>query len=247
MAPFEEFSDPRLVALYDFIDSVRSDAPFYARLAADLGVTSVIDVGCGTGAITCDLARLGYRVTGIDPAPAMLEVARARPGGHLVRWIEGDAANLDGPPADLALMTAHVAQVISDEAAWQATLAATQRALRSGGHLIFDSRNPAVEAWRSWTPEASRRRIEATPWGPVDVWIQSTEVRGDLVQYEIHYRFTATGEELISSNVLRFRTLDELTHALGAAGFEVRMVFGDWDRSPMSATSPEMIVMATRN
>lgn len=247
MAPFEEFSDPRLVALYDLIDPVRTDTPFYVGLAAGLDVSSIIDVGCGTGVIACELARLGYRVTGVDPAPAMLDIARTRLGGHLVRWIEGDAVSIDGPPADLAMMTAHVAQVISDDDTWRQTLAATYRALRLGGHLVFDSRNPRVEAWRAWKPEPSRTRVEDTPWGPVDVWFQSAEARGDLVQYEIHYRFVHSGEELVSANVLRFRTEAELTQALAAEGFEVREVFGDWDRNPLTETSPEMIFVATRD
>lgn len=243
---FQEFSDPRLVALYDLIDPVRADTPFYVRLAASLDVSSIIDVGCGTGAVTCELARHGYRVTGVDPASAMLDVARGRPGGHLVRWVEGDATAIDGPPADLAIMTAHVAQVISDEDAWRTTLAATRRALRPGGHLVFDSRNPAAEAWRTWTPDISRTRIDS-PWGPVDLWFQSPEARGDLVRYEIHYRFVRSGDELVSANALRFRTEAALSQALSAEGFAVQEIFGDWDGNPLTRTSPEMIFVATRD
>ncbi len=205
-----------------------------------------MDIGCGTGAITCALALQRYRVTGIDPALAMLEVARHRPGGDLVRWIEGDASSLDGPPADLAIMTAHVAQVISDQDAWRATLAATYRTLRPGSHVAFESRNPAAQAWLAWTPEASRQRFDM-PLGAVDVWFELTEVAGDLVRYDIHYRFARSGEELASSNELRFRSQAELGRSLTDAGFSVRDVFGDWDRSPVSAQSPELIFVATRN
>ncbi len=205
-----------------------------------------MDIGCGTGEINCALALRGYRVTGVDPAPAMLEVARHRPGGNLVRWLEGDARRLDGPPADLAIMTAHVAQVIHDQDAWRAALAATHRALRPGGHLAFESRNPEARAWLAWTPEASRQRVE-TPVEAVDVWSDLTEVTGDLVRYDIHYRLTSDGEELVSSNVLRFRSQAELGRSLTNAGFEVRHVFGDWYRSPVSAETPELIFIATRN
>lgn len=130
MAVFQEFHDPRLVALYDSWGTGREDTAFYLALAAELAATSIVDIGCGTGEIACAIAQRGHRVTGIDPAPAMLEVARNRPGGDLVRWIEGVANDLDGPPADFVIMTAHLAQVIHDQDAWRDTLAAAHRALR---------------------------------------------------------------------------------------------------------------------
>jgi SAM-dependent methyltransferase len=245
MATFQEFHDPRLVMLYDAWGSAREDKPFNLALAAEFAPSSIVDIGCGTGEITCALAQQGYRVTGVDPASAMLEIARHRPGGELVRWIEGDASNLDGPPADLAIMTAHVAQVISDEDVWRDTLAATHRALRPGGHLAFESRNPAAQAWLGWTPEAPRTRLAGTPLGDVDVWFDLHEVAGHLVRYDIHYRL-ASGEELISEDLLRFRSQSDLERSLVEAGFSVDRVFGDWDRSPVSTQSPELIFVATR-
>ena len=56
------------------------------------GGERVLDVGCGAGATTRELAkRVGNRgqVVGVDIAPALLAVARARDGG--VRYIEADA------------------------------------------------------------------------------------------------------------------------------------------------------------
>ena len=64
---------------------------------------SVLDVGCGTGVVTRELARLvgrDGRVVGIDLSPALLVHARARtsPGGAPVDYVVGDAHNLDFPP-----------------------------------------------------------------------------------------------------------------------------------------------------
>ena len=112
-AGWEEYTDPRLVALYDLWGPSRPDLAFYLRLAAELPATSVADIGCGTGLLACQLARRGHQVTGVDPSPAMLEVARHRPGGDRVRWIEGDASRLEEAGFDLAVMTGHVAQVIA--------------------------------------------------------------------------------------------------------------------------------------
>ncbi|MDQ1510006.1 MAG: hypothetical protein QOG50_1850, partial [Actinomycetota bacterium] len=73
-----EFADPRLVAIYETVNAYGPDTQprFYSQLACELGATSIVDLGCGTGLITRDLAREGYRMTGIDPAPAMIDLAR---------------------------------------------------------------------------------------------------------------------------------------------------------------------------
>jgi 2-polyprenyl-6-hydroxyphenyl methylase/3-demethylubiquinone-9 3-methyltransferase len=47
-----------------------------ARAAAPLAGLSILDVGCGGGVLSEPLARLGARVTGLDPAPTNIEVAR---------------------------------------------------------------------------------------------------------------------------------------------------------------------------
>ena len=70
-----------------------------AQLIADLAAVSdaddVVDVGCGPGSAVREAARRRARVTGVDPAPVMLRVARAltwdRPG---IRWVEGTAEDL---------------------------------------------------------------------------------------------------------------------------------------------------------
>lgn len=63
-----------------------------------------LDIGCGEGRLTRDLASLGHRVIGMDASPTMLAAAReADPEG---KYVEGDLANLpfeDGR-ADLAVV-----------------------------------------------------------------------------------------------------------------------------------------------
>jgi SAM-dependent methyltransferase len=221
-AGFEEFTDPRLVGVYDDWDRVRLDLTVYRDLAAATGTGSIVDVGCGTGRLAVDLARAGHRVTGVDPAPAMLAAARSRDGGGLVRWVEGDAAQLGAGEYDLAVMSGHVVQVIADDRALIATFGAIRRALRTGGRLAFDSRNPTARAWTRWTPEESRRVL---PSG-VETWFQGTRAAGSLVTYEIHYRFP-DGDELVSHTTLRFRPYGWLTRALVDAGFQVEPVDHD--------------------
>lgn len=47
-----------------------------------LGATSVLDVGCGSGPLFRPLAEHGIKVTGVDPAAAMVELARREAAAH---------------------------------------------------------------------------------------------------------------------------------------------------------------------
>lgn len=244
MSTFSEFSDPRLVAIYDTVNSFAADTEFYLQLASELSAESIVDIGCGTGLLTRELARRGHRMIGVDPSSAMLDVARHRPGGERVRWIEGDARRLWEIGADLAIMTGHVAQIIRDDEDWSATLAAIRKALRPGGRVAFESRNPLAGPWSEWNPQASRRTVEDAVAGPLEVWIQDPDLDGDLVRFENHYLFARSGEELVSNGELRFRSREELSRSLSDAGFSVESVSGDWDGSPSDAASPELIFVA---
>jgi 2-polyprenyl-3-methyl-5-hydroxy-6-metoxy-1,4-benzoquinol methylase len=69
-------------AAYDELNPADDDYRFYAALAARAGAVRAADLGCGTGTLARMLADGGARVTGADPDPAMLRVARAAdPGG----------------------------------------------------------------------------------------------------------------------------------------------------------------------
>jgi len=243
---FREFSDPRMAAVYDALGPDRRDTDFYLGLAAELAAPSVADIGCGTGLLACELARRGHAVVGVDPAAAMLAVARHRPGGERVHWIEGGADRLCAEMADLAVMSGHVAQVIADDDSWRATLAATRKALRPGGRVAFESRNPDVRAWEGWTRRDSARTADDGAGGRFEWWYELTEVLADgaRVRSEVHYHFQSSGEELVSENELRFRTRPELAQDLAEAGFEVERLYGDWDRRPAAPGTPELIFVA---
>jgi SAM-dependent methyltransferase len=195
--------------------------------------------------ITRELAREGYRLTGVDPAPAMLGLARTGLYGDRVQWIDGDASRLGTPDADLAIMTGHVAQFFLTDEGWHATLTALRAALRPGGRLAFESRNPGAREWEGWTPDA-RRSVEHPTVGRVEIWPEVHAVRDGIVSYAIHYAFADPGEELVSPIQLRFRTEDELTESLAETGFVVGRVYGDWDRRPAGPTTRELIVVAAR-
>ena len=242
-----EFTDPRLVAVYDTINAYGpgEQPDFYAQLAAEMGATTIVELGCGTGMVTCELARQGYRMIGVDPSPAMLEVARQRPFGDQVRWIDGGADAIGAPDADFAFMSGHVAQFFVTDASWSAALTALHGALRPGGRLSFESRNPEARAWDGWTRAASVW-VDDPVTGRIETWTEVDDLRDGVLSYRNHYAFAATGEELVSTAQLRFRTQAELNSSLANARFTIEHVYGDWAGRPVDPTRPELVVVATR-
>ncbi len=245
--PIPEFVEPRLVAIYDSTNSYEPNTQpdFYSSLARQLGARRVIDLGCGTGLVTLPLVATGREVSGFDPSPLMLEVARGKPGADRVEWVEGGAERLGAPDADLVVMSGHVAQFFLTDESWRDALGQVSKALRIGGCLAFESRNPDARPWDRWKP--SRHRTVVDPiHGPIECWTEADDPQDEVVSTVVHRRLRRTGEDLRSPVALRFRGRDELETSLRAAGFSVDSVFGNWDRRPVAPDEPELIFIAVR-
>lgn len=224
------FAHPRLAAIYDQLDPDRSDLNAYLRMADEFEAQRVLDIGCGTGVFALLLASRGIEVVGVDPAQASIDVARTKLGSERVRWICGNATNLPPLQVDLATMTANVAQEIADPQTWQKTLRGAHQALRPGGRLIFETRDPARRAWQEWTREKSYRVTQIPSVGSVESWVQLIEVSMPLVTFRWTYRFAADGQVLTSDSTLRFRERDEVEKDLDAHGYVVDEIRNAPDR-----------------
>ena len=224
------FEHPRLAAIYDALDDDRSDLDVYAGIAEELGAWRVLDVGCGTGTFAVLLADRGFEVTGVDPALASLDVARAKPGGDRVRWIHGDATSLPRLQVELATMNGNVAQAIVEHTEWEATLRGIYDALCPGGHLVFETRDPAYRAWEGWNRAESYGVTEIDGIGAVESWHEVTDVNGPLVSFRSTTVFASDGEVLTSDSTLRFREREEVEADLVAHGYVIVDVRGAPDR-----------------
>lgn len=238
------FDEPRLAAIYDALDPDRSDLDAYVGMIDEFGARSVLDLGCGTGVFALQLAERGVEVLGVEPAAASLDVARAKPQADRVTWIHGDASAIPSSVAvDVVTMTANVAQVFLTDADWLATLATIRAALRPGGRLIFEARDPARRAWEKWTEEATRSTTMIAGVGRVSDWVQVTDVVGDgeFVTFESPNVFESDGVVIMSRSTLRFRSRAEIEDSLHVAGFTVDDVRDAPDRP-----GREMVFVARR-
>jgi hypothetical protein len=79
--------------------------------------------------------------------------------------------------------------------------------------------------------------------GAVDVHYNVTASDGRFVSYETHFRFAAD-DAVVSESTLRFMQQAEFAGFLAEAGFAHIARHGDWDGSPVTPASPEIIAIA---
>ncbi|MDA1279624.1 MAG: class I SAM-dependent methyltransferase [Chloroflexi bacterium] len=244
--PDHLFDDPELVGLYDLFSPSDERADFNFYLPLVMRAESVLDVGCGTGALLHRARAEGHRgrLCGIDPAFGMLEVARSRSD---IDWILGDLASVSWEREfDLILMTGHAFQVFLEDADLRVALAVIHHALTEDGRFAFETRNPHAREWESWNTIYAGRVIDDTGQiVEVDVLVDEP-VEGDIVRFSHTFSSPSWSKSQVSHSVLRFLNADKLSLLLAAAGLAVEHQFGDWDRSKLSGTSPEIITIARR-
>ncbi|RUX25107.1 methyltransferase domain-containing protein [Mesorhizobium sp. M7A.F.Ca.US.011.01.1.1] len=234
------YSDPDLVQFYDIENQGRTDLNYCIGLAKNGG--SVLDLGCGTGQLAAELAA-GHSVTGVDPASAMLDVARHRAGGHKVDWVEADARTVRlGRRFDLVLLTGHAFQVFLTGEDQSAVLRTIAEHLVPGGRFIFDTRNPAMKEWLEWTPQRSERMVAHPGLGTVKAW---NDVEHDpatsVVTYSTFYEIPGGRQVLGAESKIAFPAKDDLAAMLDEAGLLVEQWLGDWQGEAYVDTSPEII------
>jgi SAM-dependent methyltransferase len=91
---------------------------------------TVVELGCGSGALTRHLVAAGHRVVATDASPAMVALA----GDAQVLVLPDDPV----PAADAIASTGHVLNYLPDEAAIDRALVSIAGALRPGGVLAID-------------------------------------------------------------------------------------------------------------
>jgi SAM-dependent methyltransferase len=97
----------------------------------------VVELGCGSGALTRHLVGAGHRVVATDASPAMLELARATVrGAEDVRLLRLPEDPL--PECDAVVSVGHVLSYLPNEASLRAGLVSAGKALRAGGIFAID-------------------------------------------------------------------------------------------------------------
>jgi SAM-dependent methyltransferase len=202
----------------------------------------ILDLACGHGRIALELARRGYRVTGLDLSAASLERARraAEEEGLGVDWVEADMREIPaGAELDGIVNVFTAFGYFDEEEENQRVLDGVARALRPGGRFLIDTLNLLGLAGR-W-----RARL----WDDHDGTLLLQEHRYDVLRGRNEARWTflrPDGSRGVLEHSLRTYAPHELAAMLERAGLRVVGSWGGFEGAELAIDAWRLILLAEK-
>jgi SAM-dependent methyltransferase len=231
--------------LYFMADSLREeDTPrqldFLERALSMSPPMRVLDLGCGHGRHTHELARRGYRAVGIDLVEGFVERAReeAAREGLSAEFHHGDMGAFEAEALFDRAVCLFDAFGFFDDAHALTTLRNVHRALVPGGAFLLDLR---TREWMVRLPPVS-----VVDKGNGDVMIDRYHfdpVTGRFVDRRTTIRAGRSREVSFS---VRLYSFTEIRFVLESVGFVVEAGFGDFDGAPLSLQRSRTLVVARK-
>ncbi len=205
--------------------------------------TSVLDLCCGEGRHAIELARRGYRMSGLDLSALHLRLARqaAKKASVSVRWHRADMREIPWEAEFDAVINIFTSfgYLESDEEDFK-VLAAVARALKPGGRFLMDTINREMLV-RYWQAHDWQEDTEGT--------LRLEDRRFDFLAGRQHNRILSIhpdGTRREREIDLRMYTLKELADMLSRAGLAVQRTWGGFDGREYGLDSRRMIVLSEK-
>lgn len=241
-------------------------APFYDEVNSDIDYSSwadfieksieqsydgrpelVLDLGCGTGKMTLELARRGYDMTGIDCSPEMLDVARAsaeKAGfSNEILWLCQDMTEFElYGTVDVTVSCLDCINHLTDAKSLDACLDLVHNYLIPNGLFIFDingkNKFESVYSDNSYVMESD---------GNLCIWQNYYDEKKRLCDFYITlFEEDGDGRYIRHDDVQRERmyTLKSIKSHLSKCGFEFIGAYKNFDFDPADDSDDRIFIVA---
>jgi len=251
---FERFAELYIATLEELIPRSIEDADGLENIFNENNVPGdglVLDLACGIGRHSTALAQKGYRVIGLDISETFLDRARmlAEERGVEVEFRRGDMRYVEEHLQDHAGRFDAVINMFTSLSYYDREtdldiIRQLHALTKPGGTLVIDIAN---RDWIIKNYEAKDIQYHE------DGRVQTIERRFDLEDSRIHntWRFyVKQGEDLKHMETFHvdqiLYSLHELKHLLRKAGWEYKVCYGEFDRSPFEMYSRRMILVSQK-
>ena len=243
---YREFFDDLYLRVYQPLEApekVRREVDFIVKALNLPAGAKVLDLCCGQGRHSLELARRGFQVVGVDLSEALLYAARKRAEseGLNVTFLQCDMREIDFKDEFDAVINMFTSfGYLESEAEDEKVLGKVAQALKSGGKFLLDVVNR----------DRLVRDFQGREWHAADEgWLVLEERTFDHLSGRMETRWICVARDGVRYERLssvRLYTASELRTMLERAGLEVTNLFGDYDGSPYSWDSQRLIVVACK-
>lgn len=202
----------------------------------------VLDLCCGPGRHTLELARRGCRVTGVDSSPFLLEKAKARAEaqGREVEWVLDDMRTFSRPEGfDLVLNFFTSFGYFETREEDFKVLGKAYANLKPGGVLLMELKGRECLA-PAFTPTSSEELEDGT------VLVDRREIYDDWTRVKGEWILIREGNCRTFQVDLALYSGQELKDLLVKAGFDFVQLFGNLSQNPYDHQAQRLVAVARK-
>ncbi|WP_339146606.1 class I SAM-dependent methyltransferase [Sutcliffiella sp. BMC8] len=225
------------------------DLPLILEWAPEKG--PIIELACGTGRLTIPLAEQGHEMIGVDIHGGMLERAKAKANDKnlTVQWLLQDCTQLSlKPSSKFMFMSGNSFQHFLTNEVQDALFQSVHRQLEDEGIFIFDTRNPIMDELSKM--DDYEEHFKHSNGMQVSEYHKETYYpMTQILQCETERRFfKGTNLESIEKDKISLRYVFplEMRRLINVHGFRILHEYGDWNKSPLTPKSPQMVYVCQK-
>ena len=223
-------------------EQTQDEANFLIKTLECAPDTRLLDVPCGNGRHSLELAKRGYQMTGMDISEQFIEEARvsSSAAGEKIEWVLSDMRHIEGEESfDGAFCVGNSFSYL-DYSGMQEFLSGVFQALKSGARFIVET---GVVA------EAILPNLKERIWYQVDDILFAIEHRyqADVSCLDTYYTFVRDGKVETKGAKYWIYTAGEIGRMLGGVGLEVEAMYSSLEYQPFTLGSQRLYVVARKH